>query len=166
MIRRTEILLAALLIPALAAADTRYSGEFDYKTFESSKSYFAGRSTAQIDHLCKTGEHASTEDLEQCEHRDFERAQAQLDTQLSVLKSLVDKADKFLVEYDEKPLSLPYFSKSRDGWNQYRDNECYTEAYMMGGASEKYIRFWDCMASLTNAHIKDVKQTINDWNNP
>lgn len=166
MIRRTKILLLFLLAPALSAAETRYSGEFDYRNFESSHSYFSGRAETQVEHLCKTGEHASTQDLEQCEHREFEHANAQLDVQLKAMSSLVERSDQFLKKYGGKPSSAPYFSTAQDAWLKYRDNECYTETYMMGEAAERYIHFWDCMATMTNNRAKELKQVLKDWNTP
>ncbi|CAB3752524.1 lysozyme inhibitor LprI family protein [Paraburkholderia humisilvae] len=163
MIRHTNILLPLLLVPVLAVAQSRYSGDFDFQDFQSSKMYFSNFTAAQVEHLCMTGEHASNEDLEQCEHRKFERADLKLNTQLRAMKSLVDNSDKFVKEYGEKPLSAPYFLKAQRSWIEYRNNECYTETYMMGQAVERYIRFWNCMATMTNNRINEIKQYIKDW---
>lgn len=135
--------VAALLlfITSITSAKTRYSGAFDYHDFEPSAVYFHGRTHAEITHLCDTGEHASTEDMEECEHREFERAAATLSRKVTALTAEIKKDDEAYAKPDDEPVALPSFLKSQKAWGEYRDNYCYSGAYDMGPGSEKYILF-------------------------
>ncbi len=163
MIRRISMLIALAICPVFVSAKTIYSGEFDYRQFKSSNSYFSGQSAAKVAHLCKSGEHASNEDLAQCSHRDFESAVARLNEKLRVAASLVERNDKLLKEEDENPLALPYFDKAESAWVQYRDSACYAETYMMGEAAERYINFWGCMKQYTDDRISAIDRMLKDW---
>jgi len=150
--------LLSFAFVAPVSAKTRYSGEFDYHDFEPSAVYFHGRTRAEIDHLCKTAEHASTEDLEECEHRGFERAVDALNRKVTALTAQIKKNDEQYAKPDDEPVALPSFLKSQAAWVQYRDNYCYSAAYDMGPGSEKYIRFFICMSDMTRARTKELGQ--------
>ncbi|WP_322045673.1 lysozyme inhibitor LprI family protein [Paraburkholderia sp. J67] len=149
--------LAPLLLAVSLAtsAETRWSGTFDYQKFQPSAEYFQGRTAAQVDHLCKTGEHAGTEDMEECGHRDFERATRKLNKIIASITAGIKKNDIELAR-DNQPEALPYFLKAETAWRQYRDNTCYSGAYEIGEASLKYIDFWHCMATMTQDHAKEL----------
>jgi uncharacterized protein YecT (DUF1311 family) len=161
MIRRTSFIVALAIAPVIAPAKTVYSGEFDYHYFKSPEQHFSGHSAADVARMCDTGEHASNDDLAQCSHRKFNHAAGELDKNLKLAKSKVGKNDKSL-KAEGEPLALPYFLKSQDAWTQYRDNECYTETYMMGEAAERYIFFWECMANITLDRVKELREVLKD----
>lgn len=147
-------------LSGVAAASTVYSGEFDYRNFKPAASYFKGHSAAEIDRLCKTGEHASTDDIAQCQHREFEQVSAQLDRKLEQATSVVARSDKSREANGGRPVASLYFSSSQEAWVRYRDDACYAEAYMMGEATERYINFWACMAKATKKRIAEVDDIL------
>jgi uncharacterized protein YecT (DUF1311 family) len=151
--------LAPLLLAVSAAtfAKTRYSGEFDYRSFQPSAAYFAGQTRVQIDHLCRTGEHAGTEDMEQCGRRDFERSTRALNQAVAAL-TVEYRKDNVDLTHEGEPAALPYFLKAQAAWVEYRDNSCYSAAYEIGEASLKYIDFWYCMATRTNERVKELRR--------
>ncbi|MGF6920948.1 lysozyme inhibitor LprI family protein [Paraburkholderia sp. 40] len=161
MIHRTSLILALTIAPIIAPAKTVYSGKFDYHYFKSPDQYFSGHSAADVAHMCDTGEHASNDDLAQCSHRKFDHAARALDKILRSAKSKIGGNDSSL-KAEGEPLALPYFLKSQDAWAQYRDNECYTETYMMGEAAERYIFFWECMANITRDRVKELQEVLRD----
>jgi len=122
--KRSFLALAPLLlaVATVTSAKTRYSGEFNYRDFESAAVYFHGQTRKEIDHLCNTAEHASTEDLEECEHRDFERAVDALNRKVRALTAQIKKNDEQYAKPDDEPVALPSFLKSQAAWVQYRDN--------------------------------------------
>lgn len=140
--------LFLLAIAAPTPAKTRYSGAFDYHDFEPSTVYFHDHTRAEIDHLCNTGDGASTEDMEACEHREFERAVSTLNRKLATLTDQIKKDDNEYAKPDDEPVALPSFLKSQAAWEQYRDNYCYSYVYDMGPGSAKYIYFFGCMTGI------------------
>ena len=161
MIHRTRFLIAFALVPVFASAKTVYSGEFDYHYFKSPEQYFSGRTAAQISRMCDTGEHANNDDLAQCSHLKFNRTSGELEKRLSAVKSKIERNDKSL-KTEGEPLASPYFGKAQTAWVTYRDNECYSEAYMMGEAAERYIFFWECMANITQNRVKELDELLKD----
>lgn len=153
--------LAPCVLSVAASAKTIYSGEFDYRKFESSAVYFAGRTPAEISGLCKTGKHASTMDISECAHRDYESANRDLENKLKALRSEIKENDKALKE-DGEPLALPYFVKSQEVWAKYRESDCYYETYMLGEASIRYITFWDCMTRITKSRLDELTRSGAD----
>lgn len=154
------LVVTSLLINASALGKTIYSVSFDYKKATPSSIYFSGKSGAEIDHLCKTGEHASTTDIAACGQRNFERNSAQLNETVSSLESGF-KADDVDLKADGNPVALPYFEKAQSAWGEYRDNQCYAETYSLGEASMRYTTFWDCMSRITEERIVDLKRSEN-----
>lgn len=150
--------ILAFTFATSALGKTRYSGEFDYHDFQPSAAYFHGQTRAQIDHLCNTGEHASTEDLEECEHRNFERAVVALNRKVTALTAQIRKNDDTYAKPNDEPAALPSFLKAQAAWVQYRDNYCYSYVYDAGPGSAKYIYFFGCMASMTEARTKELEQ--------
>lgn len=150
--------LCLLAVTVCASGKTRYSGPFDYHDFKPSAAYFHGRSPAEVAHLCPTAEHASTEDLEECELREFERATATLKRKITELTAKIRKNDETDAKPEDEPVALPSFLEAQAAWVQYRDNYCYSAAYYMGEGSEKYIRFFICMSSMTKARTKELGQ--------
>lgn len=161
MIRRTSLLVALAIVPVFSSAKTVYSGEFDYHYFKSPEQYFSGQNATEVARMCDSGEHASNDDLAQCSHRKFDHAARELAKNLQLAKSRIGHNDKSL-KADGEPLALPYFVKSQDAWTQYRDNDCYTETYMMGEAAERYIFFWECMANITQDRVKELQEILKD----
>jgi len=161
--KHSLLVLAPLLLSVSTAtfAKTRYSGEFDYKSYRPSAVHFAGRTRAEVDAMCNTGEHAGTEDIEQCGHRDFERATRALNQAVAALTVEYRKDDADLTREGE-PAALPYFLKAQAAWIEYRDNSCYSSAYEMGEASLKYIEFWYCMATRTNERVKELRRSSDE----
>jgi uncharacterized protein YecT (DUF1311 family) len=157
MMRRIKIiiLLLCFALSGGALSGTRYSGEFDYRNFKPSTKFFSGRTASEIAHLCATSEHASTEDLEQCSHMKFERADKKLREELATIASQLKKADLEAKSEDE-PQALPYFSRSQTAWVNYRDNYCYGYVYALGPASTRYINFWECMAATTGSRVEQL----------
>jgi uncharacterized protein YecT (DUF1311 family) len=162
--RHTSLLLSALGLAACvqAQAETVYSGEFDYRQFQPSAAYFSGHTDSEITRFCKTGEKASGDDLAQCAHREFERVSARLDSKESAAKRSIALNDKALNENSQEPLAMPYFVNSSAAWVQYRDNQCYAETYMLGEASERYTRFWHCMASITKIRVEELESFLKN----
>ncbi|TKC91154.1 DUF1311 domain-containing protein [Trinickia terrae] len=162
--RHINFLLSSLClaVSGSACAATAYSGEFDYMQFQPSATYFSGHTDTEIAHLCKTGEHASNEDLTQCSHREFERVSAQLARKLKAVQSQIERNDKALKDNHAEPLAMPYFAKSDAAWVQYRDSQCYAETYMLGEASERYINFWQCMTSVTRTRIRELDTVLRN----
>lgn len=148
---------AILLSGTLAFAQTRWSGRFNYHDFQSSANYFYGLNNAQIDHICKTGDGAGTEAMEQCQHRDFERANNALNKEVAYVTETIIKDDKEYIVPSGQPAALPYFLKSQAAWSDFRDNSCYSGAYESGERSLKYIAFWYCMTQRTKARIEDLR---------
>lgn len=153
--------LAPCVLSVAASAKTIYSGEFDYKKFEPSSAYFAGRTPAEIAKLCKTGEHAGTMDISECAHRDYESANINLENRLKTLRSEIEDDDKSL-QAETEPLALPYFLKSQDAWAQYRESYCYYETYALGEASIRYINFWNCMSRITKSRLEELTKPNAD----
>ncbi|SIT45899.1 conserved exported hypothetical protein [Paraburkholderia piptadeniae] len=149
------VLSIALALSGSVQAETIYSGEFDYRTFQPSSRYFAGHAPAEIAHLCDTGEHASTADMEQCAHAKFERAEATLLHKFDAVATAFRKSDSE-AEKENEPLALPHISKARSAWINYRDETCYSVAYKNGPASSRYVSFWECMTTITQAHTKEL----------
>jgi uncharacterized protein YecT (DUF1311 family) len=152
---KSALCLAPCVLSVAVSAKTIYSGEFDYRKFEPSSVYFTGRTPAEISELCRTGEDAGTMDMSECAHRDYENANRDLQNKLKVLRSEVDENDKSLKASGE-PLALPYFVKSQAAWAQYRESDCYSETYMLGEASMRYIKFWDCMTRITKSRLDEL----------
>lgn len=148
--------LLSLSFVAPTSAKTRYSGEFDYRDFEPSTVYFHGHTRAEIDHLCNTGEHASTEDMEECEHREFERTVETLNRKITALTTQIKKDDSQYAKPDDEPVALPYFLKSQAAWVQYRDNYCYSYVYDLGPGTAKYIYFFECMTAMTKERTNQL----------
>ena len=96
--------------------------------------------------------------MEECEHREFERAVKALSRKLAALTARIKKNDNEYAKQDDEPVALPSFLKSQAAWVQYRDNYCYSAAYDMGPGSAKYIRFFGCMSSMTKARTKELGQ--------
>lgn len=149
------LLSLALVTPTFSK--TRYSGEFDYRSFQPSAEYFAGHTRAEVDAMCKTGKHAGTADTEQCQHRDFERATEALDQVVAALSVEYRKIDADLTVEGE-PTAFPYFLKAEAAWVKYRDNSCYSAVYEGGEASIKYIDFWYCMTTRTKDRTKELRR--------
>ncbi len=93
--------------------------------------------------------------MEECGHRDFERATRKLNKIIASITAGIKKNDIELAR-DNQPEALPYFLKAETAWRQYRDNTCYSGAYEIGEASLKYIDFWHCMATMTQDHAKEL----------
>lgn len=161
MIHRTKLLCTLALLPILASAKTIYSGEFDYRDFKSPETTFAGRPAAEVARMCESGEHASNDDLGQCSHLKFNRANALMEQKLRALTARIRNVDPSLKASGE-PTALPYFEKAQSAWASYRDSECYGETYSMGEASERYIFFWECMASITERRTKELEEVLNN----
>lgn len=111
--------------------------------------------------MCDAGDHASNDDLAQCSHLKFERVNHELDRKLQLARAALEHSDKSL-KAEGEPLASPYFVKSQSAWVQYRDNECYTETYMMGEAAERYIFFWKCMINITQKRVKEVQELLKN----
>ncbi|MCC8402412.1 DUF1311 domain-containing protein [Paraburkholderia sp. MMS20-SJTN17] len=131
----------SLVVSVIAFAKTRYSGEFDYHDFRPSAVHFHRHTRAQIDHLCKTGDGASAEDMEEREHREFERSTEELNKQLAALTAKIKKDDNDYAKLNDEPVALPRFLKAQAAWVQYRDNYCYSYIYDPGPGSARYIFF-------------------------
>jgi uncharacterized protein YecT (DUF1311 family) len=159
MIHRTEILIALAFLPVVVSAKTVYSGEFDYHYFKSPEQYFSGRTPAEISRMCDSGERASNDDLAQCSHLKFDRAAKEMNKKVQVARSKFKKGDG-LLKSEGEPAAVPYFDRAQDAWIKYRDNECYSETYMMGEAAERYIFFWECMANITEGRIKELSELL------
>ncbi len=150
-----------LFFSSVVAAAATSSGEFDYRDFKSSASYFEGHSAAEIETLCKTGEHASNDDLAQCSHLKFDKANSQLENKLRAAISKMQRVDKSLKAGGE-PVALPFFERAQDAWTTYRDSECYGETYSMGGALERYISFWECMTNITQVRVQELDELLKN----
>ncbi|WP_233801393.1 lysozyme inhibitor LprI family protein [Paraburkholderia sp. HP33-1] len=161
MIHRTKILCMLTLLPIVASAKTVYSGEFDYHYFKSPEAYFPGRSAAEVTRICDSGEHANNEDLAQCSHLKFNKANSQLEKKLKAVRLMNERGDKSLKASGD-PLASPYFEKAQSAWASYRDNECYSEAYAMGEAAEREIFFWECMANITDSRVKELEELLKN----
>jgi len=151
-----SLALLSVAFVAPAFPKTRYSGEFDYRDFEPSAVYFHGHSRAEIDHLCNTGDGASTEDMEECEHREFERAVETLKQKSTALMDRIKRDDDAYAKSDDDPVALPYFLKSQAAWTQYRDNYCYSYVYVLGPGSARYIYFFECMTAMTKERTEQL----------
>ncbi|MGF6484971.1 lysozyme inhibitor LprI family protein [Paraburkholderia sp. JPY419] len=163
MTHHTKLIAAIAFWPIFSIAATVYSGGFDYKQIQSSATYFSGHSEKEIDHLCKSGEHATNDDLAQCQHREFERAKVRLDDKLKAVTARFERGDNFLKTYDEKPLAMPYFVSAQVSWMKFRDSQCYAETYMMGEAAERDIYFWGCMTDITQTRVNELAKLLKDW---
>ncbi|CAB3777626.1 lysozyme inhibitor LprI family protein [Paraburkholderia caffeinilytica] len=161
MTHRTKLLCALVLLPVVASAKTVYSGEFDYHYFKSPEASFAGRPAAEITRMCDSGEHASNDDLAQCSHLKFNKANSQLQKKLKAVTSKIQSVDASLKASGE-PVAFPFFQKAQNAWATYRDNECYGETYSMGEAAERYIFFWECMANITQSRAKELDELLKD----
>ncbi|MCG5075058.1 lysozyme inhibitor LprI family protein [Paraburkholderia tagetis] len=163
--RTTEkfILRAVIAVAILPASipsygETIYSVPFDYKKATPTSVYFHGMSKAEIDHLCKTGEHAGTADIAACSQRDFEQSADRLDVLLRSEEADYKKNDADLLS-DNYPVALPHFQQAQRAWADYRANQCYAETYSSGQASMRYMTFWDCMTRITKERIADLKSS-------
>jgi uncharacterized protein YecT (DUF1311 family) len=96
--------------------------------------------------------------MEECEHREFERAVDALNRKVMALTAQIKKNDNQYAKPDDEPVALPYFLKSQAAWTEYRDNYCYSAAYDMGEGSEKYLRFFMCMSGMTKARTNELGQ--------
>lgn len=162
MIGKAQIILFYLFLQNTPAiSKTVYSLPFDYHKFQSSDAYFSGRSKAQITRFCKTQLHASTADIEQCEHREFEQADRTLNRTISRLTPKIRENDAELKE-DANPLALPFFTKAQDEWVLYRDDYCYSKTYATGPASARYIYFWACMKNITMQRTKQLNSFFEE----
>jgi uncharacterized protein YecT (DUF1311 family) len=161
--RRTKILLLliAIFIVNPVYSKSIYSGDFDYRNYQPSATYFSGKSSGSIAIFCKKLPHASQEDMDQCGHRDFEIANGELNDEFKefINKSGVNDRD---LKINNEPTSTPYFRKSQDAWIMYRDNYCYGEAYELGQASMRYTVFWSCMTRMTKNRLSELKNR-KDW---
>ncbi|CAM2163695.1 DUF1311 domain-containing protein [Paraburkholderia sacchari] len=144
------------LAAAPSNGETIYSVPFDYKKASPSSIYFQRKSKAEIDHLCKTGEHAGTADVAACSQRDFEQSSHSLDVLLRSEEADYKKNDADLLA-NHYPVALPHFQRAERAWSDYRDNQCYAETYSLGQASMRYMTFWDCMTRITKERIADLK---------
>jgi uncharacterized protein YecT (DUF1311 family) len=158
---KLTLLLSLIALSDIAVASTVYSGEFDYHDFKSPEASFAGRSAAEMARLCDSGEQASNDELAQCSHLKFNRANSQLDKKLKAVTSKIEGVDKPLKSNGE-PVAFPFFKKAQSAWATYRDNECYSETYSMGEATERYIVFWQCMTKITQSRVKELDELLKD----
>ena len=156
MIQRTKFLFMLTLLPVAAFGKTVYSGEFDYHYFESPQVYFKGRTAAELARLCDGRDNATNDDLAQCSHQKFVRLNSELNGRLKAMREKLANRDKSLTA-DGEPKAMPYFEKAQSSWAGYRDNECYSETYVMGEAAERDIFFWECMAGIT---VEEVMEKI------
>lgn len=156
--------LMLLLCAALSGsvfAKTIYSGEFDYREFEPAAKYFADKNDSAVARMCKSGEHASNEDMGQCSHLKYEHAESHLNKLLQAVRSNYARNDESLRTSGE-PLASPFFEKAQTSWAMYRDNQCYSETYSMGEAAERYIFFWECMANVTESRTKELEELLKN----
>jgi uncharacterized protein YecT (DUF1311 family) len=162
--RPIDLLLSSLglVMSSTAHPATVYLGEFDYTQFQPSAEYFSGHTDSEIARLCTSDQHASNDDLAQSAHRQFERADARLGSREMAASTLIIRSDDALKGNHQEPLAMPYFSKSHAAWMQYRDNQCYAEVYMLGEASDRYTRFWQCMTDITNARAKELESILQN----
>ncbi|MFC0397262.1 lysozyme inhibitor LprI family protein [Paraburkholderia rhizosphaerae] len=158
-----KLLTFSLLVGASCSTSGKsiYSGEFDYRKFQPSASYFAGHKAKDVAHLCATGEHASTSDMEQCAHRGFEKADKDLAQQLATTTAVFATAD-IDAKGDYEPQALPYLKNAESAWEKYRDDTCYAFAYAAGPATARYINFWDCMTSITQARTNELNRLLKN----
>jgi uncharacterized protein YecT (DUF1311 family) len=161
MILRTSAVIILAVVPVFVFAKTIYSGEFDYREFRSPEQSFSGKTPAEITRMCNTGEHASNDDLAQCSHLKFNRASRDLNRKLILMRKAIAADDVRLKDQGE-PLAMPFFNQTQESWSKYRDSECYTETYMMGEAAERYIFFWECMATITQARVKEITDLLKN----
>ncbi|RFU47639.1 lysozyme inhibitor LprI family protein [Paraburkholderia sp. DHOC27] len=161
MIRHTRFLYLLALLPVFSIAKTVYSGEFDYHYFKSPEAYFSGRTAAEVARMCNSGEHASNDDLAQCSHLKFNKTSRRLESNLKAVRMKNASVDKSL-RASGNPQASPFFEKAQSAWEAYRDNECYSETYAMGGAAEREIFFWECMASITDSRVKELDQLLTN----
>jgi uncharacterized protein YecT (DUF1311 family) len=161
MILRTSAVIVLAVAPAFAFSKTIYSGEFDYREFRSPEQYFSGKTPTEITRMCNTGEHTSNDDLAQCSHLKFNRASRDLNRKLILMRKAIAADDVHLKDQGE-PLAMPFFNQTQESWTKYRDSECYTETYMMGEAAERYIFFWECMATITQTRVKEITDLLKN----
>lgn len=155
------LVAASLLIDSAAFGRTIYSVPFDYRKATPSSVYFSGKSSADIDHLCNTGEHASTADIAACSKRNYEQSAAHLEVAVRSLASRYKQHDIDLKKTDNAVAS-PYFEKAQNAWKKFRDHQCYAETYSSGEASMRYVTFWDCMTRLTKNRFDELTRANAD----
>ncbi|SMG13178.1 lysozyme inhibitor LprI family protein [Paraburkholderia susongensis] len=156
----TACAISAFAFSSATHGKTVYSVPFDYKIFPSSSIYFTGKTPKEIDHLCKTGKHASNGDIAACEQRDFERLNSELNLTYSKLLKKTKETDEELKASGD-PLAEPDFISAQDNWIKYRDSYCYAYVYAMGEASARYIYFWGCMKGITQDRIKQLEKFLD-----
>ncbi|NML29809.1 lysozyme inhibitor LprI family protein [Paraburkholderia antibiotica] len=158
--RAISISLLFLIFAPWVAAQSIYGEAFDYKKAEPTSKYFAGKTAAQINALCKH-DSLPTADLSACAQYEFENADSALRKRLSEVQADTHSAHHLRRGAGE-PDPLPYFNRAQDNWARYRDNECYFEVYEVGPASLRFAEFWDCMTRITKLRIKDLSSATAD----
>ncbi|KXU87558.1 hypothetical protein CI15_15595 [Paraburkholderia monticola] len=97
----------------------------------------------------------NTEDFWQYSHFYFEKANDILTNRVPLIYANLQKNDADLKSNGERP-ALSYFETAQQHWKTVRDNECYSDTYLLGPASIRYMVFLDCMTRITKNRLDEL----------
>jgi uncharacterized protein YecT (DUF1311 family) len=100
-------------------------------------------------------------DMTRCAIRDFEAADAALNTQWKATLAAERNADA-RVEKDGRPSYGDQLLKAQRAWIAYRDEHCRSDGYRMRGGSAEPMLIAGCRAELTRARTKQLAALIED----
>ncbi len=118
----------------------------------------AGSASAQDNEIdCENA--MAQQDLNICQYRDFETADAELNAVWKEARVAAKQAD---AEYDEnlKGEEAALLAAQR-GWIAYRDGECDLAGFEARGGSMEPMLVSGCLAELTRARTKQLKAYIS-----
>lgn len=105
------------------------------------------------------------QDMNQCAHREFERADAELNAQWRITSAAMKEADREIdPTYDRQPTHFDTLLAAQRAWLAWRDQHCLLSSFEMRGGSMAPLLLSSCKSALTKertAQLKDLVETEN-----
>lgn len=103
-------------------------------------------------------------ELNACAYQEYERADAALNAQWKLTAARMKEIDAgFDRTYDKRPGYYDTLLAAQRAWLTYRDQHCASEGYSMRGGSAEPMVISGCMAQLTDARTKQLKELIEEY---
>lgn len=101
--------------------------------------------------------------MNMCAHRDFQRADAELNAQWRLTVAALREADKGVDrKYDRQPLHYDTLLAAQRAWLIYRDKHCEGESFEARGGSMQPMLASGCKAQLTRARTKQLRELAGE----
>lgn len=102
--------------------------------------------------------------MNRCAHRDFEAADAALNTQWKITAAAMKQRDaSFDRGHDSRPGYFETLLAAQRAWLDYRDNHCRSEGYFARGGSMEPMLVSGCRAQLTRARTAQLAELVETY---